>query len=385
MNKRKASNILIILLFVVYIVAYKLYLFDKFLPMIDSVSTSFLLIVTFISVLLLGFRKDKNSVLKKSILKVVFYTLIAFFCIIYLLGLKTGFLRNGYSLELSSIVDNIFAPVLIILSMEMIRYIYISANKDDSKIYTYIITIVLIVFEICINSKGNPFRGGIEVVFKSATTTYIPIIIKNICLSYLTTEAGYKPSIVYRLIMDLSMFIMPIVPNLGDYFESIQGIVVPLMVYIFTSRTIDEYFKKEENNPEKKAFNKLDIPFIIVFAILIALISDFFPFQIIGIASQSMQKSINKGDAVFITKILNDDNVDKGDVIAYKYENKIIVHRVVSKKCENGKCLYRTKGDANNVRDEAVLSIKDIKGKVLFKIIYIAYPSVWVSEWLGRN
>ena len=98
-----------------------------------------------------------------------------------------------------------------------------------------------------------------------------------------------------------------------------------------------------------------------------------------------MENSINKGDAVFITKILKDDDIDKGDVIAYKYENKIIVHRVVSKKCDNGKCLYRTKGDANNVKDDAVLIIKDIKGKVLFKVIYIAYPSVWVSEWLGRN
>ena len=269
--------------------------------------------------------------------------------------------------------------------MEMIRYIFISANKDDNKIYTYIITIVLIVFEICISSKGNPFRGNVTVLFKSFTTTYIPIIIKNICLSYLTTEAGYKPSIAYRFILELSTYLMPIVPNLGDYFESIKGIVIPLMVYIFTSRTIDEYYKKEVNNPEKSAFNKVDIPFIVVFAILVALISDFFPFQIIGIASQSMESSINKGDAVFIYKILKDDDIDKGDVIAYRYNNKIIVHRVVSKKCDNGECLYRTKGDANNVKDEATLSLKDIKGKVLFKIVYIAYPSVWISEWLGRN
>ena len=385
MNKRKASNLLIIVLFIIYIIAYKLYLFDKFLPMIDSLSTSFLLIITFISVLLLGFRKDKNNILKKSILKVVFYTIIAFFCITYLLGLKTGFLRNAYSLDLTSIVDNLFAPLLIILSMEMIRYIFITANKDDSKLYTYLITIILIVFEICISSKGNPFKGDVTIVFKSFTTTYIPIMIKNICLSYLTTEAGYKPAILYRLILELSTYIMPIVPNLGDYFESIQGIVVPLMVYIFTSRTIDEYYKKEANNPEKKAFSKVDIPFIVIFAILIALVSDFFPVQIIGIASQSMQNSINKGDAVFIYKILKDDDLDKGDVIAYRYENKIIVHRIVSKKCDNGKCLYRTKGDANNVKDDATLSIKDIKGKVLFKIIYIAYPSVWISEWLGRN
>ena len=88
---------------------------------------------------------------------------------------------------------------------------------------------------------------------------------------------------------------------------------------------------------------------------------------------------------VFINKIIKDDSINKGDVVAYKYENKIIVHRVVSKECKKNKCYYQTKGDANNVRDEGVLTIDDIKGKVLFKIVYVAYPSVWVSEWLGMN
>ena len=105
MNKRRVSNILIILLFVVYVIVYKMYLFDKYKVMIDSLSTSFLLIVTFLSVLLLGYRKDKQNVLKRSINKVVLLTIVVFFCIIFLLGLKTGFLRTAYSLDLVSIIS----------------------------------------------------------------------------------------------------------------------------------------------------------------------------------------------------------------------------------------------------------------------------------------
>ncbi len=389
MNKRKLSNCLIILLFVAYMVLYKTYLFDTYLKIIDSLTASFLLIIVFISFQLLGFRKDKNNLIKKSINQIVLYTIIVFFCVIYAFGFKTGFLKNAYSLTLPSIVENIIAPLTILICFEIFRYIFITANKDDSRNYTYLITIVLAVFEICIHSKGNPFSGDLITIFKSFSTTYIPIIIKNMLLSYLTNEAGFKPSLLYRLILELYIYIMPIQPNLGDYLESVEGIIVPLIIYIFTSRTIEEYYKtkeeKQDTKVNKKWFNTIDIPFIVIFAILIALISDFFPHQLIGIASQSMEPNINRGDAVLVYKILKDQDLNKGDIVAYKSSKKIIVHRIVKKDCSSGTCYYHTKGDANNVSDEKKLTIKNIKGKVLFKIKYIAYPSVWIMEWLGRN
>ena len=384
MSKRKLGNVLIIILLITYMVIYKLFLFKKYMPIIDSLTASFLIMLTFISILLLGYRKDKNSIIKSSIRRVVLYTIVVFFCVIYALGFKTGFLSNAYSLSIPSIVDNIFIPIVIIVSTELFRYIFISANKDDKDIYTYIITIVLSIFEICVTTKGNPLAGSISEVFKNFTTSYIPIIIKNMCLSYLTHEAGYKPTLIYRMIIDLYLFVMPILPNLGDYIQSVEGIIIPLMIYIFVSRTIEQYYSGEEHKPENKAVSKIDVPFIIVFALLIALVSDFFPHQIVGIASQSMQPNINKGDAVYLNKIISDKSINKGDIIAYKNGKKLIVHRVVSKDCSTGKCYYKTKGDANNVRDEANLTLNDIKGKVLFKIKYIAYPSVWISEWLGR-
>ena len=385
MNKRKLSNCLVVFLLLAYVVIYKAYLFDAYTKIIDCLSASFLLILVYVSILTLGYRKDKRNLIKKSVSKIVLYTIIVFFCVIYALGFKTGFLTNAYSLALPSIVENILSPIVIILCTEVFRYIFISANKDDSVNYSYLITIVLIVFEVCITTKGNPFQGDLITLFRVVTTTITPVITKNMILSYLTHEVGYKPSIIYRLIMDLYVYLMPIAPNLGEYLESVQGIVVPLMVYIFSSRTIDKYYNDEEEKPEKHAFNVKDVPFIIVFAIIIALVSDFFPHQLIGIASQSMEPNLDRGDAVFVNKMIKDKDINKGDIIAYKSSNKIIVHRVVDKDCSTGVCYYQTKGDSNNVRDEKKLQLKNIKGKILFKIKYIAYPSIWLSEWLGSH
>ena len=57
-----------------------------------------------------------------------------------------------------------------------------------------------------------------------------------------------------------------------------------------------------------------------------------------------------------------------------------MVHRVVEIEVIDGIKYYRTKGDANNTRDNIDIKFEDIKGKVLYRIPYIARPSVWLTE-----
>ena len=104
-----------------------------------------------------------------------------------------------------------------------------------------------------------------------------------------------------------------------------------------------------------------------------------------GVGSNSMKPQISKGDAVIIKKITKDEEIKKGDIIAYKRDNKIIIHRLVKIKTKNNKKIYITKGDANNSEDNIEIKIKNIKGKVIVKIPYIAYPSVFISELISQK
>ena len=64
----------------------------------------------------------------------------------------------------------------------------------------------------------------------------------------------------------------------------------------------------------------------------------------------------------------------------FKYDNKIISHRVVDKVERNGKIYYETKGDANDQRDGALIDKEKVLGKTLFRIKYIGLPSIWLNE-----
>lgn len=87
---------------------------------------------------------------------------------------------------------------------------------------------------------------------------------------------------------------------------------------------------------------------------MIVLVSGVFRYQILAIASNSMNDTFNRGDAVIIKKLKVDDinNIKVGDIIAFKKDKVLVVHRVIEKtKDENNEIIFKTKGDSNITAD----------------------------------
>ena len=193
-------------------------------------------------------------------------------------------------------------------------------------------------------------------------------------------------SLIYRLIMDLYKYLLPIFPNLGDYFNSMILITLPIMIYISTSSIIEQYTNEPiKHEFEEKSIKLYDIPLAIIILVPMLLISGVFKYQMFGIGSNSMQPKISRGDAVIIKKIKTEKEIKKGDIIAYKTSDRIIIHRIVKTKTKNNEKIYTTKGDANNTEDNVEIKLKNIKGKVIVKIPYISYPSVFISELFSQK
>lgn len=378
MKVRSIKTGFILFLLTAYIVLYKVFIFQNYMRYSEIITASFLIVVLTLSILLLGFRKDKTTVLGKNVFKVVLFYLILTFLIMYGLGLFVGFLRNAYSRNLLSVFDNIFSPIIIILVVELIRYVVISANRDK-KFIVIILTFILIMLEIITSVRTINF-SELSVVFNLTATVILPIIFKNLLLSYLTYHIGYKIPIIYRLVMDIYIFIVPIIPSLGDYINSMILISLPILIYIGTFGMIDDRINKAMPIFNKKSFTIWDIPVALVLIILIALISGFFQIYMIGIGSDSMKPTIYKGDAVILEKINDKTNLKKGDIIAYSNGKLIIVHRIKKINGTGKNTTYVMKGDANNGNDPRDINKSQIKGRVVYKIPVIAWPTVWLTE-----
>ena len=378
MNVRSIKNSILLVLVVSYVVFYKLLIFQNYMKYSEIITAAFTIILLGIAIKFLGFRKDKPTVLSKNIMRVVIFYLFLVFFVMYGLGIIVGFLKNAYSRSLFNLFDNVFSPIVIIIAIELFRYVFISANKDK-KFSIILLTVLLIIFEIAIGIRTLDY-SDLAILFNTTATFILPVIFKNILLSYMSYHVGYKVPIVYRLVMDIYIFVVPLIPNLGDYVNSMILISLPILIYISSFSMIDDRITRPEPIFNKSKFTAWDIPVGAVLIILIALISGFFPLYMIGIGSQSMDPTIHKGDAVILKKVDKKTELKKGDIVAYSNGKLIIVHRIVGVNKKGKNITYTTKGDNNNGNDPRAVNQTQVKGIVKFKIPFIAWPTVWLTE-----
>ena len=194
-------------------------------------------------------------------------------------------------------------------------------------------------------------------------------------------KVGYKPVIFYMLITTLYPYVLPIVPDPNEYIASVINFSLPILLIYFQYK----FFKSEEDNYLSRDYNKRRFSLLIItLSITIALVyftSGYFHYHAIAIASGSMTSSINKGDVVIVEKIDGNYKIlEVGDVIAYKYNDTIIVHRIIDIVYDREQYFIYTKGDANNDKDNWVVESNMVEGIVKNKIPLVGYPTVWLNK-----
>ena len=395
-NKNTVKNLLVLTATFIYTFIYFILIVPKLPNLAHILSAFFILIITIISIFIYDYKKIKITKITKKIIYEFVIGIFIYFTFIYLLGLFTGFLRNSYSLRFVSILKNIWAPLISVTALEVFRYIYITNNRE----YNYakllgILTIIFFDISLCFYT----FDVTAENMFIFLTVVIIPVIFKNIVLTYFTDKVGYLPCLIYVITLGLYIYLVPSVPDLGNYLTSIINICFPTLLYIYGSRMITYYVKEKEyeKNPENKKPNKklntlrvflLDIPLIIIITIFVGLISGIFSYHLIGVDTSAIGPKIEKGDAIIIYKGLKYDDYEKGDIIAYKSKNKIIIDRIALKEVNEDDVvsLYVKKTKTNNKYTYKYISKKDLIGIYNnFKVKKIAYPTIWFKDLVKGN
>ena len=345
----------------------------------------YLLLLSIITFFTVGYEKT-NFRNKKDIFLHILYILLAYFLITYLFGILFGFTRNGYRLDLISIIKNIFPYLCIIVIREFYRYLYCSKVKE-SKLFLFLGLVLFVLIDVNLKIHLYDVTKGMDLI-KMINLVVFPSISKNIFLAYITTISGYGNAIFYCCVMELNKFVLPIFPDFGDYLQSIINASFPLMILSSLMYKLD--FKEQRRIKSSRYFHK-NIKFygIITFflVVIVVLTSGNFMYYTLTIGSDSMTGTINKGDVAIVKKISRNDLDSlkkKKDIIVYNHDKKIVVHRLVQIKKLNGKRFYITKGDSNLTKDAYFVEESDIVGKVVFRIRYIGLPTVSLSERLNN-
>ena len=343
----------------------------------ENYKVLFLLVGLVLFKFLFGFEKDRHRWTKSICIEIIICLLI-YFLLYYLSGILLTFAKTINYLNYNGIIKVIIPLILTLAFKEILRYMMLR-KSEGSKLLIVTTCLLFVLFDLIGTISQDTFYSP-WTIFTYIAITLLPTISRNIFCTYVSYKCGYKPVLLYLLIMNLYVFFVPIIPNPNEYIYSVIELVVPMIfmykIYKFYKREKDEKIIREYN---KKRIGNLIVPTLVVI-FLVYITSGYFYYHAIVIASGSMTPNIMKGDVVVIEKIPDKKDIELGTVIAYRYENIIVVHRLVQKINVNGEIYFYTKGDANNAVDNYKITEDMVIGIVNIKIPYIGYPTVWVKE-----
>ena len=136
---------------------------------------------------------------------------------------------------------------------------------------------------------------------------------------------------------------------------------------------IEKISNKIKNKRVTKNIFKYIILSILIILFIFNLILSFeenthvFGIYMFNIVSESMEPTLQKNDVVIVQKC-EPTQLQKGNIITFKQDERIISHRIIDITEERGIIKFKTKGDNNEIADPDQVEAGQVYGKVLYNI-----------------
>ena len=329
---------------------------------------------------LFGFERDRHRHIMDSILDEIIYLFI-FLMIYYLFGIVVGFARTT-TFSFSFFVAQILPFYLYLILRELFRYMVVCKSQEKMSM----LVLEIIIFSII--DLFSPFYGfkitSSYLFLIYFSTILVPVFVNGLVFTYLDYEVGFKPVLFYVLFLELFKAFIPILPNPSIYVQSVIFILLPFILGYRQYRLFHK--KSDEEITRSYRRNRFSFKRIIIFTFtvmfVVYFVSGYFRYWAIVVATGSMADTIHIGDVAIIDQ--KDNHYDVGSIVAYRYQDTLIIHRIVDKVLVGDQYFYSTKGDYNQVVDAFLVEQSMIVGTVHYKIPYIGIPTVWFYK-LGNS
>lgn len=337
--------------------------------------------VLVLSYFLLKFDRRKER-LSKDIILIVSIAVLLYWLVIYIVGYFSGFLINSYQRSFWGISKNLFFGFGLIIITELIRHMLLRRRTTKMKLVVLSV-IALSMIEIATRFSIGQLDNNTQIL-KLFFSVVVPVFSKNVLLTYITLKTGFVGSTIYRTLMELPLYVVPIIPNLGYYIENLIITILPLIILLIIYKI---YYSSDDKIASSRMYSKLNklssifYAFIIVVLLtIVILVSGIGRYIVYTIGSASMEKTINVGDVVVIDK--KDKEFVENDIIAFYHNDVILVHRIISIYEDDFGIYYQTKGDNNDDADSWLVKEADVVGQYRMRIRWVGWPTVKLNEWL---
>ena len=319
-------------------------------------------------------KRSSVSVHSRGVLFVVVLVAVIYPVLVLLSGLKFGFYRADVTFSFLSFFTFVLPIAVTIIATEIIRGSFLGQKGWLPALFAYFIGVFFETLMQTTFSHVTGFNRFMDLV----GLAFLPALAAGALYQYTAKRYGLRPAIVYRLIVTLFPYIVPIKSGIPDSLVSMLSLLVPLLLLLLLRLFYGKTEKRASKRTPRWVYAMSGVVALLMIS-FVMLISCQVRFCLLVIATESMTGEIDKGDAV-IYEQFSDQVIREGDVIVFNKYDLVFVHRVIEVSRIDGENRYVTKGDANDDADVGYITDVDVIGVVGAKIPYVGYPTLWLKQ-----
>jgi signal peptidase len=314
------------------------------------------------------FRKKPRERVYKW--KIVFISLTFALSYILIQGFANGLGWNPLSYEPRIYLLNLTWLLTLAVGMEAYRRILLDRFPGKKPIIVFASTIFFMIlltpFQSVLGVEGG--RSIFSLVTQKIQLFYILLI-----AGIINSTLGFKSASLFAAVTRGILVLAPILPVVGGYSQLFTSTLAMMLAIGTFSMLVQE---GGSALPGKGSF--LILLGILTISWMSSGALGYYP---VVITSGSMTPTINIGDIVVVRKVTL-DQTEPGDIILFKTEQGLVLHRIQTITMENGKLTATTKGDANPERDPWIITDNMLIGKAVFKLPKAGKITIYIRSTL---
>ena len=172
-------------------------------------------------------KRSIHSYNKNQVLMIVSVFAVLYLTLYYLLGLEYGFvISNKGVLSFASFFIYIVPTAVIIFASELTREVILA---QPIKIATPIAYAVGVISEL-VCAEGIPVIRSAYQLADFFGLTLFPALTASFLFTYLTKRYGKYPSIVYRSVLTLYVYLIPAFPDIPHAIRAFALLALPIII-----------------------------------------------------------------------------------------------------------------------------------------------------------
>jgi signal peptidase len=278
--------------------------------------------------------------------------------------------------SLLHVLRNMFYGVSMLVGVEISRaYLLATFRKGNMTVALVVCSYIFWFLSIPVAKYAS--LTDLHSLLRTSGETFLPVGVENLLASFLALIGGPTASIAYRGILQTSVWLSPLLPDLHWTLTAVLGTMVPIVGMLVIRNHL---FSVDVRGSRSEAF-RTSIVWVLAGGALVTLFwfnTGGFSLQPTVVSGVSMEPTVMSGDVV-ITREVPAESVEVGDIIRFQMGDTYILHRVVEVQMDGGEIEFITQGDANYALDPPV-SAQQLKGKVILTVPKVGWMTIAVRQ-----